>query len=167
MDGYDCSIANGIENDLQRRSIVLIPLRIAMNSKLKSILLIDDDKATNFVHKIVIKKADCIENVVVAENGQEALEYLHTTQNVSPPEPNIIFLDINMPVMNGWEFLEEYEKLNTNEQGDIILIMLTTSLNPDDLKKANGFSSISGYRNKPLTVEMIDEICEEFFAKTI
>ena len=65
--------------------------------------------------------------------------------------------------MNGWEFLEEYEKLTHDKRNDIILIMLTTSLNPDDVGRAESFSSISGYRNKPLTVKMIEEIVEEYF----
>ena len=134
-----------------------------MALKLNSILLVDDDKATNFVHKFAIKKANCIEKVVVVENGLEALEYLQPKENEPSTKPNIIFLDINMPIMNGWQFLEEYEKLNQNNRGDIVLIMLTTSLNPDDLNKAKSFSTISGYRNKPLTVKMIEEIVEEFF----
>ena len=114
-----------------------------MALKINSILLVDDDKATNFVHKYAIKKANCIKNVVVVENGLEALEYLQPKENEPLIKPNIIFLDINMPIMNGWQFLEEYEKLNQNNRGDIVLIMLTTSLNPDDLNKAKSFSTIS------------------------
>tara|TARA_R110002050_G_scaffold67407_1_gene145863 strand:+ start:1414 stop:1839 length:426 start_codon:yes stop_codon:yes gene_type:complete len=135
-------------------------------TKLNTILLIDDDNATNFLHKFVINKTACTENIVVVENGQEALEYLQSKENKPTPQPNIIFLDINMPIMNGWKFLEEYEKLNTNKKDDIILIMLTTSLNPDDLKKAQSFSAVKGYRNKPLTVEIIEEIVEEYFVPT-
>jgi len=136
-----------------------------MTPKLNSILLIDDDHATNFIHQFAIKKTKCTENIIVVENGQEALEYLQSNENDPSPQPNIIFLDINMPIMNGWQFLEEYQKLNANTQGDIVLIMLTTSLNPDDLKKANTFPAINGYRNKPLTAEMIEEIIAEYFVE--
>lgn len=135
-----------------------------MAPKLNSILLVDDDPATNFVHRFVIKKTKLTEKVTVVENGKEALEYLQS--NDDEPKPNIIFLDINMPIMNGWQFLEEYERLNANTQGDIVLIMLTTSLNPDDLSKANTFTTINGYRNKPLTTKMIEEIVEEYFVPT-
>ncbi|WP_339839539.1 response regulator [uncultured Maribacter sp.] len=135
-----------------------------MTPKLNSILLIDDDPATNFVHRFAIKKTKLTENVTVVANGKEALEYLQSNDSI--PKPNIIFLDINMPIMNGWQFLEEYERLNANTQGDIVLIMLTTSLNPDDLHKANTFSTINGYRNKPLTTKMIEEIVEEYFVPT-
>ncbi|SDM51785.1 response regulator [Kriegella aquimaris] len=135
-----------------------------MAPKLNSILLVDDDPATNFVHRFVIKKTKLTEKVTVVENGKEALDYLQSNDN--EPKPNIIFLDINMPIMNGWQFLEEYERLNANTQGDIVLIMLTTSLNPDDLSKANTFTTINGYRNKPLTTKMIEEIVEEYFVPT-
>ncbi len=139
-------------------------LKKSMAPKLNSILLVDDDPATNFVHRFVIKKTKLTEKVTVVENGKEALEYLQS--NDDEPKPNIIFLDINMPIMNGWQFLEEYERLNANTQGDIVLIMLTTSLNPDDLSKANTFTTINGYRNKPLTTKMIEEIVEEYFVPT-
>ncbi len=134
-----------------------------MTPKFNSILLVDDDKGTNFVNKFAIKKSACTDNIVIVENGLEALEYLKLKESQSSPHPSIIFLDINMPVMNGWQFLEEYEKLNPNKRVDIVLIMLTTSLNPDDLKMANSFSTINGYRNKPLTVKMLEEIIEEYF----
>ena len=68
-----------------------------MKTKLDSILLIDDDNATNFVHKFILKKTECAKNIVITENGQEALEYLHSKENETAPKPNIIFLDINMP----------------------------------------------------------------------
>lgn len=134
-----------------------------MTQKLNSILLIDDDHATNFIHQFAIKKTRCTENIIVVENGLEALEYLQSIENKHSPQPNIIFLDINMPIMNGWQFLEEYQKLNINKPGNIVLIMLTTSLNPDDLMKAKTFPAINGYRHKPLTADMIEGIIEEFF----
>ncbi|MGB6036464.1 MAG: response regulator, partial [Cryomorphaceae bacterium] len=134
-----------------------------MPHRLKSILLIDDDEATNFVHTFAIKKADCTDSIITAQNGREALELLKSNKNKSTPQPNIIFLDINMPVMDGWEFLEEYEKLDKDQQGDVVLIMLTTSLNPDDVEKANTFSTVNGFRNKPLTAAILAEIVDEFF----
>lgn len=134
-----------------------------MKNRLKSILLIDDDEATNYVHTFAIKKTDCTDSIVTVENGLEALQLLESNKNKAKPQPNIIFLDINMPVMDGWQFIEEYEKLDKDEQADVVLIMLTTSLNPDDIEKAHAFSTINGFRNKPLTAEMLAEIVDEFF----
>lgn len=134
-----------------------------MTTKLKNILLVDDDKATNFIHEILIKKMDCTEKIVVRTNGLEALEYLKTRESIGDPQPDLIFLDINMPKMNGWEFLVEYEKLEKELQGRVILMMLTTSPNPADMDRANELNSVNGFKNKPLTREMLNEILQEHF----
>ncbi len=134
-----------------------------MKKKLNCILLIDDDDAINFIHEWVINKVDCTEKIEMAENGMEALEYLKSTNAGKHPQPDLIFLDINMPRMNGWEFLEEYNKLDKSKKGKIILVMLSSSLNPDDLAKSKTISSVNGYQNKPLTIELMQDILKEYF----
>ena len=131
-----------------------------MTKKLNCILLIDDDDAVNFIHNRVIRKSGCTENVAVARNGQEAIEYLTTPDNGAFPQPDIIFLDINMPVMNGWEFLEAYEKLEKEQKGKELIVMLTTSLNPDDKEKAKKIPHINDFHPKPLNVENLNKILE-------
>lgn len=134
-----------------------------MRSKLKSILLVDDDEATNFIHEMVIKQMDCTENIVVRENGVEALEYLTSTVDGKHPQPDLILLDINMPRMDGWEFLEEYKKLDDDQLAQTVIVMLTTSLNPDDKDKATEIPVITGFMSKPLTADMLEEILAEHF----
>ncbi len=134
-----------------------------MKKKLNSILLIDDDEATNFIHKLVIKRMGCAEKVVVAQNGIEAMEYLQKEENGVCPKPDLIFLDINMPGMNGWGFLEEYHKLAEEQRGKVILVMLTTSLNPDDMEKARNIPDVNGFKNKPLTTHLINDIMAQYF----
>jgi CheY-like chemotaxis protein len=141
-----------------------------MKRKLESILLIDDDDASNFINKYEIKKANITDNIVVVLNGREALEYLTNTgkyEGNGPefPKPTLVFLDINMPVMDGWEFLNAYEKLEEGQKAKIIIVMLTTSFNPDDKKRADKIPSISGYKNKPLTKEIISEIVQTYFSE--
>lgn len=131
--------------------------------KLNCILLVDDDEATNYLHQMIIEELGFTEKVVVAQNGLEALDYLKSEEGGIHPQPDLIFLDVNMPRMNGWEFLEAYEKLAANQQGDIVMVMLTTSLNPDDLDKSQRIPKIKGFRNKPLDAKMLQEIMEEFF----
>lgn len=131
--------------------------------KLDCILLIDDDPSTNFLHKLYIEEANCAHRVVIRENGKEALEFLREAQDGEFPCPELIFLDINMPRMNGWEFLEEYKNLDESQKGQIIIVMLTTSLNPDDQNRATQLEEVSGFENKPLSVQMIGEILETYF----
>jgi CheY-like chemotaxis protein len=134
-----------------------------MTRKINTILLIDDDQATNFLHKMVIKKANCAEHVHVELNGESAVHYLTTPIEGRYPQPDLIFLDINMPRMNGWSFLEEYQKLNADQKGAAVIVMLTTSLNPDDIEQSRRFSEISEFRSKPMTQPMLLEIIEKYF----
>jgi len=135
-----------------------------MKRKLNCILLIDDDESTNFLNELVIKHVDCTEKVVVVQSGREGLNYLRSIHNGQHPQPELIFLDINMPAMNGWEFLEEYGKLDELEKGKVILVMLTTSNNPDDQAKAQTINKIQDFHNKPLTAQMLQKILRTHFA---
>ena len=140
-----------------------------MMKKLNCILLIEDDEATNFYNHLIIEKADVAEHTQITLNGMEAIDYLtnsgkyHKNDNEFP-KPDLIFVDINMPKMDGWEFLDEYQKLPDFQKGKIIIVMLTTSINPDDQRRAESIPLVSGYKHKPLTVEILDEIMEKYFA---
>jgi CheY-like chemotaxis protein len=138
-----------------------------MMKKAKCILLIDDDEATNFIHQRVIKKASFAEKVIVAKNGAEALEILNSKEDDFLPQPDVIFLDINMPVMDGWQFLQEYQKLHDDSKGKVILVMLTTSLNPDDKDRASSIPVVNGFKNKPLSESMLQAILDEYFADNV
>ena len=131
-----------------------------MKKELKCIMLIDDNTDDNFFHEREIKKANHDNIVITKSSGKAALEYLNSRKE---PHSDLIFLDINMPGMNGWEFLEEYSKLATELQSQAIIIMLTTSDNADDLEKAKTWSVISDYITKPLTKEMIKDITDKYF----
>lgn len=136
-----------------------------MKRKLNCILLIDDDEPTNFLHTMIIKRCKCTEKIVAVQGGREALDYLSSKEDNEHPQPDLIFLDINMPGMNGWEFLEHYKQLDKGQQGRIVVIMLTTSLNPDDASQAKDKVNINRFMNKPLTVKMIDDVLEEHFSE--
>jgi CheY-like chemotaxis protein len=132
--------------------------------KLSCVLLIDDHKPDNVLHTIIIEEANVAEKIVAIETGQKALDYLKSTEDGKHMQPDLIFLDINMPGINGWDFLGDYEQLDQAKQGGVVIVMLTTSLNPDDEAKARTYSVIKGFRNKPLTPEMLQELLEEHFA---
>ncbi len=122
-------------------------------------MLIDDDDDDNFFHQMVLNEVDVANKVQVAESAFEALDYLREGKQI----PELIFLDINMPKMNGWEFLNEYKKLDIHHKAKVVIIMLTTSLNPADEEKANTIPEINGFRSKPLDAKMLKEIIQEFF----
>ena len=124
-----------------------------MSTQLNCILLIDDDEPTNFLNKMTLEQAGCTRHVCIARSGQEALDYLGCCggdPSDEYPRPDLIFLDINMPAMDGWEFLEYYRLLPAERKADIILIMLTTSLNADDEIRTRSIPEVAGFENKPL-----------------
>ena len=139
-----------------------------MKNKINCILLIDDDEPTNFLSQMIIEEADCAAEIQIAYSGGEALDYL-TSQGTSTsgqntyPRPDLIFLDINMPAMNGWEFLQKYNNLEKEHKGNIVIIMLTTSLNPDDRLRSKDFPDVSGFENKPLTRVKLDALLKKHF----
>jgi CheY-like chemotaxis protein len=134
-----------------------------MNNKLACILLIDDDPDDNYIHQIVIDSWGKCEAVRIAESGSDALTYLTNTAAGNYIRPEVILLDINMPGMNGFEFLEEYHKLPDHLKSNVVVMMLTTSLNPADVDRAGKFDEVTSYDNKPLTKAMLDRVLAEHF----
>ncbi|SEL47620.1 Response regulator receiver domain-containing protein [Aquimarina amphilecti] len=131
-------------------------------NKLKRILLVDDSKATNFFNKTIILKTDCVEEVVLATNGEKALHSIQTSS-----VPDIIFLDLNMPVMNGWEFLEQHEELSEHCKNSVIVILLGTKLSTEQEKKLTSFSRVMEFRDKMLTKEIVLEIISTYFKDSV
>lgn len=126
--------------------------KTAMN-KVRHAILIDDDEATNVYHDIIVQEADIVEEYQIFDSAIDALEFLKKQGQA----PDFIILDINMPRMTGWEFLEEYRKLDQATNPPKVII-LTTSLGTFDKKQADDNPLVSGFMQKPLTLEMLDEI---------
>ena len=131
-----------------------------MSHKLNCIMLIDDDEDDNFFHEKAIIDNHLAETVIVENMARKALEYLMMK---SQPVPDLIFLDINMPVMTGWEFLDEYNQLQKEMQNRPVIIMLSTSINNKDMEKAKTWDFVSDYVTKPLTKEMMEDIIDKYF----
>lgn len=131
-----------------------------MKRKLNSILLVDDDADDNYYHRIIIEEMNIVNTIETATNGIEALAYLKKANQTSP---EIIFLDLNMPKMNGWEFLNEYKNLNELHKAKVLIIILTTSANPDHIKRAQEIENVSGFETKPLSKEILEEIIDKYF----
>jgi len=136
-----------------------------MKTTLNCVLLIDDDEPTNYINKMLIEESHCTKQVAVVQSGQAALNYLGNFASKPEPGqlPELIFLDINMPAMNGWEFLNKYSELKIENKKKIIIIMLTTSLNPDDEIKAYNVPEVAAFESKPLTREKLKRIVDKYF----
>ena len=132
-------------------------------TQLNCIMLIDDNKIDNFFHERVIKKCNAAQLTVLVESGAEALEYLKNDNNIMP---DLIFLDINMPGMTGWEFIDHYKELECRLKKTMLVIMLSTSVNPDDKEIACTQDILSDFRSKPLTADMLEEILMGFHMQT-
>ena len=126
-------------------------------------MLVDDDKNDNFFHERAIKKSNLSTIVIAKNSGMKALEYLKSMKDNKDLQPDLIFLDINMPGMNSWDFLKEYTRLDKELLNRIIVIMLTTSDNPDDKARAKTWKNVSDYIIKPLTKEKMDDIDSKYF----
>ena len=139
-----------------------------MKKKLNCVLLVDDDESDNFFHKMVIEESGITDLIEIATNGKKAIDFLikkgiYGKSGSLYSQPELIFLDINMPVMNGWHFIEEYQKLEDIKKGKIVVIMLTSSLNPSDNRKAIELLGPDCFKFKPLTLVMINEIMQLHF----
>lgn len=134
-----------------------------MEIKLKSILLIDDDSITNFLHQHVLMEAKVAQKIEIAETVDEALERLDCAGEEKCQPPELIFLDLNMPGLTGWEFIDEYKKIKERHSTESVIVILTTSVNPDDNKKASEIKEVAEYRKKPMTTRMVTEIVQKYF----
>lgn len=113
-------------------------------------LLIEDNIIDQIVIKQLIRKSLDIE-VNITNNGREGLLWLHDHENLN--QPVIILLDVQMPIMNGLDFLEEFDKLSENFKKEIQIYVLSSTLDPDEIKRINENNYVTDFLNKPLQVE--------------
>ncbi|MDI1234342.1 MAG: response regulator [bacterium] len=125
-------------------------------NKIKKAYIIDDDEIIVYLTDKIIKEENFCEQSETFNNGQLALDRLKEVIENGEPLPDVMLVDINMPVMDGWELLDEIVKLPLKQP--IPLIIFTSSINPADREKAFTYSTIKGYIQKPLTVLKLDKI---------
>ena len=136
--------------------------------KLAAILLVDDDPTSNYLHQLLLEELAVADQLLVATNGVEALHIL--THVLLPaaaaPGPVLVLLDVNMPVMNGIEFLEAYQQLLPDQRQAVVIVMLTTSLHPRDLARIQALP-VASLVSKPLSEEKINAILREHFQREL
>jgi CheY-like chemotaxis protein len=131
--------------------------------KFKNILLVDDDAITVIITDRIIKHNGFAEEVIALNNGQEALDYLAKCADGSVKDiPEIIFLDLNMPIMDGWEFLEHYQKLSFGINNYPPVYILSSTADSEDQKKGMSYSFVKKFISKPLLQRHLEMIAAEY-----
>ncbi|GAA4273327.1 response regulator [Aquimarina gracilis] len=137
-----------------------------MSSKIGLACIIDDDSMyVNLVKKIIEAKNLC-QNLMVFKNGKDALSYFEVILNNLDKNsiPEIIFLDINMPIMDGWEFLDSFTKIKNKLGKAITLYIVSSSINPADIERAKNINTVKDYLIKPVTIDDLEAI---FLSQTV
>ena len=117
-------------------------------------MLIDDNEIDNLINQKMVEASSIAENIYIHTGAKSAIEFLRNMQKLDLADkvlPDVIFLDIDMPLMDGFQFLDEFDKLNSATKKKCKIIMLTSSINPQDLNRSKKYLYVKLYLNKPLT----------------
>ncbi|WP_273568361.1 response regulator [Maribacter halichondriae] len=129
--------------------------------KLNSTCIIDDDPIFIYGTKRIMNEIDFSENILVYNNGQDALDGLMALTAEGKDLPSVIFLDLNMPIMNGWEFLEDYVKIPNPNREKVIIYILSSSVDPRDLERIKHYKVVNNYILKPISPKDLKRVLEQ------
>jgi CheY-like chemotaxis protein len=124
----------------------------------KSICIVDDDEVYKFFVKKVLEIKELADNVLTFPDGEEAYNYIKENKGNPDLLPDIIFLDINMPIMDGFLFIEEYTKLKHEINKEIVIYMVTSSIDLIDLERSKKYTEIKDFITKPISAEVLEKI---------
>lgn len=128
---------------------------------LKTLTIVDDDDIFVFLTTKIIEQTNLVDLIKGFGNGLDAINFLKENKNNVDALPDIILLDLNMPIMNGWQFLEEYNKLNPTIGKKITIYICSSSISPDDITRAKTISEVSDYIIKPITEDKLIDLIKK------
>lgn len=128
---------------------------------LKTLTIVDDDDIFVFLTTKIIEQTNLVDLIKVFGNGLDAINFLKENKNNVDALPDIILLDLNMPIMNGWQFLEEYNKLNPTIGKKITIYICSSSISPDEITRAKTISEVSDYIIKPITKDKLIDLIKK------
>ncbi|MFI0430709.1 response regulator [Mariniflexile sp. HMF6888] len=128
---------------------------------IRTLTLIDDDDIFVFLTKKAIEQTKLVDLIKVFENGLDALNFLKENKHNVDVLPEIILLDLSMPIMNGWQFLEEYAKLNPTIGKKITIYICSSSISHDDITRAKAINEVSDYIIKPITKDKLIDLIKK------
>ncbi|HKZ36770.1 MAG TPA: response regulator [Chryseolinea sp.] len=126
--------------------------------KYHTVMLIDDNEIDNLINQKMIEAASIAENIYTHTGAKSAIEFLKNMEKLAVADkvlPDVIFLDIDMPLMDGFQFLDEFEKLTNVAKKKCKIVMLTSSINPQDFNRSKKYENVRLFLNKPLSHDSI------------
>ncbi len=126
--------------------------------KYKKALLIDDNFIDNMINEKILRSCDFAEEITIKQSCESAINFLNELDKNGQNLPEVIFLDIRMPVKTGFDFLVEFQDIQSPNKQDVKIVMLSSSLDPNDHKKVIEFNNVTDFLGKPLTTELLKSI---------
>ncbi len=130
--------------------------------KIEIACIIDDDPIFIYGTKRLMAEIDFCETLLVYQNGQDAIDGLNGLRARGEKLPSIILLDLNMPIMNGWEFLEDFIKISNDNREGITVYIISSSVDPRDLERIKNYEVVSNYILKPISTEDLRKVLEGY-----
>lgn len=130
--------------------------------KIDTLCIVDDDSVFQMLTKMIIEKTQLVQKIKVFGNGKEAIAFLNSVKDQPELLPELILLDLNMPILDGWGFLEEYLLLKPGIGKKILIYVVTSSIDPKDIQRAQAISEVTDYLVKPVTQDKFVNLLNAF-----